>query len=350
MDGPRGKSSFAKRLGIAASTYDYYESTRIPPADVLVRIAKVTGVDLNWLLTGEAGSAVEADDPVLQRVARLLADRPGAAAALQAFLDILDARMAFPDKAPAAADVSVAAQSRTTDPAAETAPASDSPSAPAATALGGVPAGASPSELAERPQIPGTVRDTSAPTPVAPEDSWIPVLGRSAAGLPQFWPRGESDTGVTTLAELVARHCRRGGRRVQPARVAQEETPAEQTVHLVTLPGEDAGEVVQFVAAAEWKQRYPDAFAVQVDGESMAPFVRHGDLVLAALSQPPAEARPAIVKLSGQIGVTCKLYSRRGTTIHLVPINEQFPPTAVPADQLEWACRVLARVRTGAPR
>ena len=44
--GPRGKSAFARQLGLSPSTYDYYEGARVPPASVLVKISELTGADL----------------------------------------------------------------------------------------------------------------------------------------------------------------------------------------------------------------------------------------------------------------------------------------------------------------
>ena len=51
--GPRGKSEMARRLAIRPSTYDRYERDRVPPADLLVKIARIANVTLEWLMTGE---------------------------------------------------------------------------------------------------------------------------------------------------------------------------------------------------------------------------------------------------------------------------------------------------------
>lgn len=303
MDGPRGKSSFAKRIGLSASTYDYYERSRVPPADVLVRIADVACVDLRWLLTGEAGvsSAAVADHPAVQRACKLLADHPGAAAPLAAFLDILSASLAFPDKQ----------ASSTEQQAPET---------------GGSP---SPQEQA----APG------------PEEEWIPILGRSAAGVAQFWSDQDDQAGVTTLADLVGRHVRRSARRVRPARAGGEAGLLSGTVALITLTEPSDGDVTEFVSAGRLRSRCDDAFAVRIDGDSMAPDIMHGDVVILSPSCPAAQGRPAVAQLEGQIGVTCKLYRRSGDVVHLVSINERFPPQSFPVRKVVWALRVLARIR-----
>ena len=317
LAGPRGKAAFAKMLGIPASTYDYYEASRIPPADVLVRIAEVAGVDLQWLLTGESGGGVAVDNPVLQRAAKLLADHPDAAMALSAFVEILTARMGFPDQSVPSAGVRADRD--------DALPSAQGQPVPAAPVAGEAPQVAESQEASE---------------------AWIPVLGRSAAGLPQFWADPADAEGITTLAQLIARHCTRPGRQSVPAQLAESDSgQQERSVQIVTLRGDREREVVQFVASADIKRRYSDAFAVRIDGESMTPSIRHGDLVVLSPSQPAEEARAAVVQLKGQIGVTCKLYSTRGDMVHLVPVNEQFSPRAVPAEQVEWALRVVARIR-----
>ena len=51
--GERGKSDFARELGISPSTYSYYEQDRVPSADILLKMSRITGVGLDWLITGE---------------------------------------------------------------------------------------------------------------------------------------------------------------------------------------------------------------------------------------------------------------------------------------------------------
>ena len=81
-----------------------------------------------------------------------------------------------------------------------------------------------------------------------------------------------------------------------------------------------------------------------VDGDSMAPRCRDGDIVLLSPDEPAREGRPAVVKLKGQIGATCKLYVPHGDRLHLVPVNENYPTTEHALDAVEWALAVLWRV------
>jgi len=322
--GPRGKASFAKRLGLSASTYAYYESTRVPPADVLVRIAETAGVDLCWLLTGHAGQpGVGADRPIVQRAAKLLAEHPNAASALSAFLEILAEGLSFPAKPPAEPD-RVARADRAPAPHADT------------------------EAEAQQTPAPQPGKMPAAPDDQPGEDAgshWIPILGRSAAGVPQFWDEADASAGVTTLGELIERHCGCPDRLGRSAVATEADHPGQEIVQIVTLRGQGGAEIVEFLDAPAIKSRYPDAFAVRIDGESMSPDIRHGDLVVVSLSGGAANGQPAVVQLAGQIGVTCKLFRRAGATVHLVGINDQYAPQSFPAGQVVWAFRVVARVR-----
>jgi len=309
VTGPRGKAAFARLLGISPTTYQSYEAGRVPPADVLVKMAEVAQVDVRWLLTGRDvdSPAMTGDHPVLQRAGALLSRHPNAAAALGAFVDILAESMKFPAK----------------------------PGRPAASGIRAVPAETPPA--ADRPV-------GAEQAQAGQSDHWIPVLGRSAAGVPRFWDDDDAERGVTTLGELIARHAS-SARRARPAEAQGEGLGEQETVQLIALVGQGAGDCVEFVHAPGIKGLYHDAFAVRIDGESMSPDIAHGDVVILSPSHPARDGRGAVVQLRRQIGVTCKLFRREGDSVHLVPINEQFRPQTFDAADLEWALRVLARVR-----
>ncbi len=366
--GPRGKASFAKSLGISASTYDYYETARVPPADLLVRIADVAGVDLTWLLTGRTDTEghPSAYHPIVQRAAALMADRPDAAKPLAAFIELLGkVRQTFPantqdDQAPADQQASQsqpqarqgvghfespdqmagAASSLADDPHA----IPDTPALPA-TDMSNIGlqdrgiTGVTPDPL---PSV-----SPESPTRTAARQQWVPILGRSAAGVPQFWSVTDDTTGVTTLASMIARHAGQLGRHVQPATL--HDGTAIQQAQIITLTSVGAGEVPEYVQAPAIKADYPDAFALRIDGNSMSPDIAHGDLVILSPSAPAIDGRAAVVQLVNQIGVTCKLFRRDASGMHLVPINEELPAVSIPASSVVWALRVLARVRPSAP-
>lgn len=334
--GARGKSRFARELGIPASTYDYYEADRTPPAEVLVEISRVADVDLRWLLTGEVGSAVVADHPVLQRAARLIGRNSDAIEPLAAFLDILEGTLVFPDKPSSVAEQGGLAVVRGGEGAGEAERAEGDK-------VGARPLAADGGTEGEHD---GEGGDASCRAEPAEQQRWIPVLGRSAAGVPAFWSQGEDVGGVTTLAELIERHADAYREPAMPAVVTGEAAEGQAAAIIaVRAPAGELQTPTEFIDAPAIKARYHDAFAVRIDGESMQPEVRHGDYVILS---PAVEARAgamAVVQLADAIGVTCKLYHPAGGQIHLVPINEAVAPTTVEAEQVEWALRVLARVR-----
>ncbi|MGB2822902.1 MAG: S24 family peptidase [Phycisphaerae bacterium] len=293
--------------------------SRVPPADVLVRIGELTGADLRWLLTGResADAAAPFDHPTLRRAATLLADRPDAAAPLAAFLDILIEAGKFPAKT-----------GRSRAAGEERTGLAEGPAKRQAVA-----------EVAPRPA------EEAAQAGEAARAGWIPILGRSAAGVPHFWADGDEAAGLTTLEELVSRHSAATSN-VRPATATGPDGSEESPVQVITLSVPDTSEVVQFVAAPQIKARWPDAFALRIDGDSMAPDIRHGDLAIVSPSAAAADGRAAIVQLEGQIGVNCKLFRRGQDVIHLVPVNDRYEIATFPADQLVWALRVLARVRS----
>jgi hypothetical protein len=319
---------------------------------MLVRIAEVAGADLHWLLTGQPGAAAlgAEDHPVLRRVAKLLADCPDAAGALGAFVDLLIEARKFPAKAQ---------EHKTAD---ENRSMGVSPVESVGTRDQHGRDGRATHRRAAGGQVLGTPLGGPRPNGDARatgRESWIPILGRTAAGVARFWGKGEDVSGLTILADLVARHAGQTPQAVRPAVATEAGTEAEAWagteadahppagVQLVTLSAPDQRDAVEFVAAEAIKRRYPDAFALRVDGDSMAPQILQGDVVVLSPSVPADDGRAAVVQAAGQIGVTCKLYRKAGGHVHLVPVNSRYEIADVEAGQVEWALRVLARVRPG---
>lgn len=330
--GTRGKASFAREIGISPSTYDYYENSRVPPADVLVRISELTNADIRWLLTGQEGTVgISAAHPAVLRAAKLLADRPDFAAPLAAFVDLL-AEAAAKFTAPALA---TGEQGRQTTPVVE-------PTKPGKRRAGKASAKGGPTPAA-KPAVKATNAD---PPPPAERQGWIPILGRSAAGIPHFWREtGGHAQEATTLADLVATMKPLAARRVHEACAVGELGVAQPSVQMVLLDSPQPPGTAEFVIAEHISQHYGAPFAVRIDGQSMEPEIRHGDVAILSPDVPAEEGKPAVVQLVDQIGVTCKLFRSEGDRIHLIPINESFTPSVYARRELVWALKIIARVR-----
>ena len=324
--GPRGKASFAKAVGISSSTYNYYERDRVPPVDVLAKIASLSGVNLCWLLMGQdLHPNLHFNHAAVANIAQLLTDHPEASGPLSAFVELLSTSFNW------------------------TEPSQDVPSSAAiAASLQSVLQGKTPS-LAMPPVAAPAKAAPGAAAGGATED-WIPVLGRSAAGVTHFWDDADKAKGVTLLSDLVRRHARKASRQVSQAESETSLVGAAGPVQVITLRQPDEDNVAEFISAGVIKRRYNDAFALRIDGDSMSPEIRHGEIVICSPSAPAADAQAAVVQLAGQIGVTCKIFRRQGNEVHLMPINEQYPTAIFPAANVVWSARVLARVRTSQRR
>jgi len=299
--GERGKSKFARALDISPSTYSYYEDNRVPPIETLLAICRTTGADLQWLLTGQQGSS-SAGLPVsgpnkvlLQRTAALLGEHPEMAESVAAFVDLLCEKK-------------------------------------------GIQSELAASESSADSQRPG----------------WIPVLGRTAAGIVHCWNEitlPVSSEAVTKLDELVRQHTGREIIGTSDAPVAVDFELAEISaavsnlrVNLIRVSGGSHGQIVEFIDCDKISTAFPDSFALHVDGNSMSPRINDGDIVIVSPSVPASDGQLAVARIADQIGVTCKLIRNTPQGVHLIPINEKYDTKVVPRKNLLWAVSVLCHV------
>ena len=296
--GARGKSQFARDLGISASTYSYYEKDRIAPIDILVKMCEITGADLQWLITGQKDEENFAYGPsggLLRKLDSVLDERPDLAEPISAFIDLLDEKKGFEKK------------------------------------------------------LHSATRQTSPGRP-----GWIPVLGRTAVGLVHFWDQEvlpESGQAVTELDELVEKHI---GKKIigsaNAAISADLQAPAvidsikKAHANLVQVGGEEADTIVEFVECEEIYEMFADSFALRIDGDSMSPRINDGDIVVLSPSVPAAQGQIGVARLANQIGVTCKLIRTEKAVVHLIPINERYETKIVGTKDLLWSLAVLCHI------
>ena len=296
--GDRGKSRFARALGISASTYSYYESDRVPPIEVLLKICEVTGADLEWLLTGEKTGKTHtsgANIALLQKLDDLLGENPDLAEPILAFIELLCEKKGIEKKFHSNV----------------------------------VPA---------KPARPG----------------WIPVLGRTAAGMVHFWDQmvlPEPKQAITELDELVKKHLGKAIIGTVDGMVSvdlQARTLIDglkgKGANLIQVGGQEAEEIVEFVQCEEIFELFPDSFALHIDGDSMSPRINDGDIVILSPSVPAAQGHIAIARIANQIGVTCKLIRSTEQEVHLIPINERYETKVVAKKNLLWALAVLCHI------
>jgi len=297
--GSRGKSDFARALGISASTYNYYENDRIPPSEILIRICQITGADLEWLLTGGSSSekrfASGQNRELLDKLDALLGGNPDLTDAVSAFIELLCEKKGIEKQL----------QSKV--------PISES----------------------ERP-------------------GWIPVLGRTAAGIVHFWDQEllpQPQQAVTELDELVKRHLGKeiissadGTLSVDLQARALVDAVKGKQANLIQVCGRDPDQIVEFVQCDQIHKMFPDSFALRIDGDSMSPRINDGNIVILSPSVPAAQGQLAVARVAKQIGITCKLIRTTESGVHLIPINEKYETKVVPKKDLLWALAVLCHI------
>jgi transcriptional regulator with XRE-family HTH domain len=296
--GDRGKSKFARALGISPSTYNYYENDRVPPIEVLLKICEVTGADLEWLLTGRSTEKKFTFGPnsgLLQELDNLFTDNPELTEAVLAFVELLCQKKGVEGEF----------RSEVLDP---------------------------------KPDRPG----------------WIPVLGRTAAGIVHFWDQAslpESKRAITELDELVKKHIGKaivgsvdGRMSIDLQALPLVDGIKRQEANLIQVCGQGQEQIVEFVQCEEVHKLFPDSFALHVDGDSMSPRINDGDIVILSPSVPAAQGQIGIARVANQIGVTCKLIRTTQRDVHLIPINERYETKVVANKDLLWALAVLCHV------
>jgi transcriptional regulator with XRE-family HTH domain len=297
--GERGKSKFARALGISASTYSYYEDNRVPPIEILLKMCEVTGADLQWLLTGQSTGkhfAFGENLGLLRKLNDLFVSNPEMTDAVRAFIELLCEKKGIESR---------------------------------------------------------FYSDTARAKPERP--GWIPVLGRTAAGIVHFWDQTllpEPKQAITELDELVTKHLGKTiiGSANGTVSIDFQARPLveglkEKQVNLIKLSGLEQEQIVEFVQCEEIHRLFPDSFALQIDGDSMSPRINDGDIVILSPSVPAAQGQIAIARVINQIGVTCKLIRTTENEVHLIPINERYEPKVVSRKDLLWALAVLCHIR-----
>ena len=302
--GGRGKSKFAAALGISPSTYNYYENNRIPPIEILLKICEITNTDLNWLITGQFSRKSEncnekayragPESELLNKTHDLLKQFPDLAEPIGAFIELLYEKKGIENKQ----------QGRLNYPE------------------------------QERP-------------------AWIPVLGRTAAGIVHFWDNQnipEAEQAVTELDEIVKKYVGKEIVSFKDASVSVDLQTKEllgnlkkTRANLIQITGAQE-DIVEFVQCEQIHSLFSDSFALRIDGDSMSPRINDGDIVILSPSVPAEQGQIGIIRLRNQIGVTCKLIRTTDGDIHLIPINEKYETKVLHKKDVLWALAVLCHI------
>jgi len=296
--GSRGKSKFARALGISPSTYSYYEENRVPPIEILIKICEVTGADLEWLLKGQSAEkkfAFGSNRRLFQKLDGLFTNNPELTEPVLAFVELLCEKKGIEKKFD--------------------------------------------SEVLSASHL---------------QPGWIPILGRTAAGIVHFWDQSllpEPKQAITQLEDLVEKYIGKtiinskdGSLSIDlQARVLVDGLKIKQA-NLIQVGGQGEDQIVEFIQCDEVHKLFPDSFALQIDGDSMSPRINDGDIVVISPSVPATQGQIAIARVANQIGVTCKLVRTTDREVHLIPINERYETKVVNKKDLLWALAVLCHI------
>lgn len=307
--GPRGRAAFARALDLSPTTYIYYEKGRTPPPEVLARAAELAAIRLEWLVTGDGPRQRTAADVRRQWSERL---PPELQASLDRFLEQGDARGASPAALGALGEILDTVTAR----------------------------------------FPGSTERVWDTGPLEETGGMIPILGRTAAGLVGSYEDLLGEAPAVSVADLAERALGLNVRS-RSANTAEADDPTltlanrPAAVSLVQLAEPLPSGVVEFVDAPSIRREFPEAFALRVDGESMSPRFRHGDVVIASAGRGVRQGQAALVQIRDRVGITLKLVRRDDEAVHLIPINETYDTERLAADEIEWEAPVLLAVRFG---
>jgi len=302
LAGVRGRKKFAALLGLSPSTYSYYEKDRVPPISILLKICELCNVDIGWLLTGQNidkseknGQLSTQNSQIFSKFCKIIENQPASSDAISAFLNLLEEKSNL-------------------------------------------------EQIQNQPQVSSQAGA-----------GWIPVLGRTAAGVPGFWGKAigtDSKIIETHLEELVQRHINASIVNSITADISVDsqvksviQALNNAQANLIQTAGQDDDQIVQFVDCPQIHNLFPDCFALQIDGDSMAPRINDGDIVIVSPSTPASPGLPAVVRILDAIGVTCKLIRTEDEMVHLVPINEKYDAKIIKRKDLLWALAVLCHIR-----
>lgn len=85
----------------------------------------------------------------------------------------------------------------------------------------------------------------------------------------------------------------------------------------------------------------PNAFALAVTGDSLAPIYRDGDVIVISPTAAPRRADRVLVKTSQGDIVAGELLRQSALTIELSPFRPGDPEWSIPAEDVVWVHRIL---------
>lgn len=103
------------------------------------------------------------------------------------------------------------------------------------------------------------------------------------------------------------------------------------------------GYAEEFIIYADNDLKDPHAFALLVEGNSMEPELRDGDIAICSPAQEPQPNEIVVFKVGDGDGkATCKVYKPSGDMVHFVPINRDHEILTYKREEVVWVYVVCA--------
>jgi len=99
--------------------------------------------------------------------------------------------------------------------------------------------------------------------------------------------------------------------------------------------------VDDYITVADVKD--PQAFALQVKGDSMSPKIEEGDVVIVSPRQEVSSGDICVIRVGGED--TLKRVKFEGSYIHLIPLNPSFEPSTVKKKDVNFAWKVVKVIK-----
>ena len=87
----------------------------------------------------------------------------------------------------------------------------------------------------------------------------------------------------------------------------------------------------------------PQAFALNVKGDSMAPKIENGDVVIVSPKLEPHSGDICVVRVSGE--ETLKKIKFEGNYVHLIPLNPSYEPLTVKKKDVNFVWKVVKVIK-----
>jgi len=133
--------------------------------------------------------------------------------------------------------------------------------------------------------------------------------------------------------------------------IEPEEPRARRTVPLVGMAQAGAGRLFNDdgmpTGGPGWDEiELPNlsrgrVFALEVQGDSMRPLYREGDIILVSLSASVRRGDRVVVRTRGGEVMAKELKRRNAKGVELVSLNPDHPDRSIPADEIDWLARVM---------